>query len=111
MAPEESPARFYFLEKAVGVVAIMPDILHRPTFEGSRQKLNHLLHSRASSPHSQADTISALKPIEEETLPKYNPDHFYPARLDEVLDDRYKIVAKLGYGMTATVWLARDLHV
>lgn len=79
-----------------------------PDFFQGRPRLSHLLHTRSSSP--QADTISALKPVEEETLPKYNAEAFYPAKLDEVLNDRYKIVAKLGYGMTATVWLAKDLQ-
>lgn len=86
-------------------------LLKRAYSQGNRQTLSNLLHSRGSSPHSQPDTISAHKLIEEETLPKYNADHFYPARLGEVLLDRYKLVAKLGFGMTATVWLARDLQV
>ena len=66
--------------------------------------------SRSNSPQNHFDTISSVKQIEEETQPKYNPDHFYPAKLREVLNDRYQLVAKLGYGVTATVWLAEDLH-
>jgi len=54
--------------------------------------------------------LSSAKPIEEETLPKYSPQAFYSAKIGEKLNDRYEVVAKLGYGMTATVWLARDLH-
>jgi len=72
---------------------------------------HHLLSQLSpSSPHDHADIISAFKQVEEETLPKYNSDAFYPARIHEVLNDRYQIVAKLGFGVTATVWLARDHH-
>ncbi|KAM4054498.1 kinase [Hirsutella rhossiliensis] len=31
-------------------------------------------------------------------------------RIGEVIRDRYQVVAKLGYGMTSTVWLSRDLR-
>ncbi len=47
--------------------------------------------------------------IEEETLPDYVPGRYYPVRIGEVLASRYQVVGKLGYGMTSTVWLARDL--
>ncbi|KEY69293.1 hypothetical protein S7711_01744 [Stachybotrys chartarum IBT 7711] len=39
---------------------------------------------------------------------KYSAGGYYPAKLDDVLNDRYKIVRKLGYGRKATVWLAVD---
>ncbi|OAP62401.1 hypothetical protein AYL99_04604 [Fonsecaea erecta] len=86
-----------------------PNLLKR-AHSHNKQTLNNLLHSRGTSPHPQGDTISGHKQIEEETLPKYNPDHWYPVRLGEVLNHRYEIVVKLGFGMTATVWLARDLQ-
>lgn len=66
------------------------------------------MHSRANSP--LPDTVSGHKQIEEETLPKYNADNFYSVRLGDVLNDRYKVLLKLGFGMTATVWLAKDLQ-
>jgi hypothetical protein len=47
--------------------------------------------------------------IEEETLPEHCPDHFYPVHLGELFNDRFRTVAKLGYGSSSTVWLARDL--
>ncbi|KAJ9318186.1 hypothetical protein DTO271D3_1443 [Paecilomyces variotii] len=48
--------------------------------------------------------------IEEEHTPHYKPQHFYPVRLHEILNDRYQIAAKIGWGTSSTVWLARDLH-
>ncbi|PYH75264.1 CMGC protein kinase [Aspergillus vadensis CBS 113365] len=53
--------------------------------------------------------FSEWKEVEEETLPTYDVKTYYPVRLGEVLDGRYQVVAKLGYGVTSTVWLGRDL--
>ncbi|PYH50065.1 CMGC/CLK protein kinase [Aspergillus saccharolyticus JOP 1030-1] len=47
---------------------------------------------------------------EEEQLPYYEANHFYPVRIGEVFLDRYQVVAKLGYGTSSTVWLCRDLQ-
>ncbi|ROT40445.1 protein kinase [Sodiomyces alkalinus F11] len=47
--------------------------------------------------------------VEEEGVPGYRADDFYPVSLGEVLADRYRIVAKLGFGVGSTVWLCRDL--
>jgi hypothetical protein len=48
--------------------------------------------------------------IEEETLPTYQAEKYYPVRIGQVLDNQYQILAKLGYGVTSTVWLCRDLR-
>lgn len=48
--------------------------------------------------------------IEEELTPYYDPARFYPARLGSVLNDRYQLATKLGYGSSSTIWLARDLN-
>lgn len=90
-----------------------PGFLHRSrsTLHDARHGFSHLFASngRSSSPVSTPTLSSAIK-IEEEKNPKYNPTNFYPAKIDEVLNDRYRIITKLGYGMTATVWLAHDLR-
>ncbi|KAJ4297638.1 hypothetical protein N0V90_005532 [Kalmusia sp. IMI 367209] len=47
-------------------------------------------------------------PFEEETLPYYSPDDFYPVRIGDVLGDAqcsYKVLGKLGYGCYSTTWL------
>jgi hypothetical protein len=36
--------------------------------------------------------------------------YFYPAKPGEVLADRYQILVKVGWGVSSTVWLARDSH-
>ena len=56
-----------------------------------------------------APLIAESQPIEEEKTPYYDPKRFYPPRLGEVLNGRYQVATKLGYGTCSTVWLARDL--
>lgn len=53
--------------------------------------------------------IDEKQPIEEERTPYYDPKRFYPTRLGEVLNGRYQVATKLGYGSSSTLWLARDL--
>ena len=47
--------------------------------------------------------------VEEETLPDYVASQYYPTKIGEVLQDQYQVVGKLGFGVSSTVWLARDL--
>ena len=47
-------------------------------------------------------------PLEEEKIPGYDYKHFYPAHPDELLANRYKLVTKIGWGHTSTIWLAED---
>ncbi|KAH8913606.1 kinase-like protein, partial [Atractiella rhizophila] len=60
-------------------------------------------------PTTGFDVIPPSELVEEETLPSYVVAGYYPARLGEVLDSRFQIVGKLGYGVTSTVWMCRDL--
>ncbi|KAI9043636.1 kinase domain protein [Aspergillus affinis] len=60
-------------------------------------------------PSSGWDQIDPSSWVEEETIPTYRPERFYPAHIGEVFNRRYQIVGKLGYGSSATVWLCRDL--
>jgi serine/threonine-protein kinase SRPK3 len=48
-------------------------------------------------------------PIEEELLPGYKAEDYYPVTTDQTLDSRYRIICKLGRGVGSTVWLAKDL--
>ncbi|OAX78444.1 CMGC/SRPK protein kinase [Emergomyces africanus] len=57
-----------------------------------------------------ATQLHVQEPVEEEKTQYYSPARFYPARLGEVLNDRYQLATKLGHGSNSTVWLARDLN-
>ncbi|KAL2754336.1 hypothetical protein ACRALDRAFT_1063202 [Sodiomyces alcalophilus JCM 7366] len=55
------------------------------------------------------ETLPTDKPIEEENLPNYKAERYYAVRIGQVLQDRYQIVGKLGFGGGSTVWACRDL--
>ena len=55
-------------------------------------------------------TIPLQESIEEETVPAYNAERFYPVQLGEVFKSRYQVLAKLGFGTSSTAWLSRDLE-
>jgi hypothetical protein len=59
-------------------------------------------------PESAPEAARDEEKFEEETLPGYIAEHYYPAHIGEVLHDRYRIVCKLGYGVYSTVWLCKD---
>lgn len=61
-------------------------------------------------PTSGYTTVDADTLVEEEELPDYHAGRFYPVQLGELFQDRYQLVAKLGFGSSSTTWLARDLR-
>lgn len=46
-----------------------------------------------------------------ETLENYEPGGYHPIMVGDVLNDRYHIADKLGFGGYSTVWLALDTHL
>ncbi|KAF1820044.1 kinase-like protein [Dissoconium aciculare CBS 342.82] len=66
-------------------------------------------HQPWAAPAAIASRLNPLQPIEEENTPYYQPENFYPVQLGQVLQERYQVATKLGYGSSSTVWLARDL--
>lgn len=68
----------------------------------------------APSAKRTLSSISVVKvlpetPIEEETLPHYEPEQYYPVRIGDVLKAQYEVVGKLGYGAYSTSWLCQDI--
>ncbi|KAH9208450.1 kinase-like domain-containing protein [Leptodontidium sp. 2 PMI_412] len=59
-----------------------------------------------SSPPPESLPLAA--PIDEEQIPGYEPRYFYHANPGDVLNCRYELKAKIGWGSSSTVWLARD---
>ncbi|KAL4879899.1 kinase-like domain-containing protein [Aspergillus karnatakaensis] len=54
--------------------------------------------------------IPANQLIEEEILPDYVASRYYPTKIGEILQSRYQVVGKLGFGASSAVWLARDME-
>ncbi|KAJ8131624.1 hypothetical protein O1611_g2006 [Lasiodiplodia mahajangana] len=61
-------------------------------------------------PASGFETIDVSERTEEECMSIYKPELFYPVRLGQVFQNRYQVVTKLGFGSSATIWLAHDLQ-
>lgn len=47
-------------------------------------------------------------PADEGQVPNYQPGVFYPANLGDILKGRFEILARIGWGTSSTVWLARE---
>ncbi|EEH04351.1 protein kinase [Histoplasma capsulatum G186AR] len=60
-------------------------------------------------PTSGFETVSGSE-LEEERFEAFKKGQYYPINIGDVLSSRYQIIGKLGFGVTSTVWLARDLE-
>ncbi|CAK40849.1 uncharacterized protein An11g10510 [Aspergillus niger] len=78
-----------------------------------RPPRNHTIHGRVPSSLRKYTSHQYLPrniPIEEETLPHYNPTHYYPVNIGDIYHSRYQITGKVGYGADSTSWVCRDLR-
>ena len=53
--------------------------------------------------------IDASVKVDEEQLEHYKPSRFYHINIHDILDSRYQVLSKLGYGSCSTVWLSHDI--
>ena len=73
----------------------------------------HLLVKFGKKPFPMPSPGPPLPPgilVDEEISPVYDSKYFYPVKPGEVLADRYQTLVKVGWGVSSTVWLARDLQ-
>lgn len=61
-------------------------------------------------PKSGFQTINASIILEEERFEQFKKGCYYPVNIGDVLGSKYQVIGKLGFGVTSTVWLARDLE-
>lgn len=47
--------------------------------------------------------------VEEEIAFHANSYNWYPVNIGDVINSKYQVLGKLGYGSISTVWLARNL--
>ncbi|KAF4958535.1 hypothetical protein FGADI_2335 [Fusarium gaditjirri] len=79
--------------------------------------MSRSIHSKAipnlprEFPTSGFERIDSSSLVEEEKLPFYRRQDYYPMHIGQVIQENYQVVAKLGYGTTSTVWLSRDLRL
>jgi hypothetical protein len=48
--------------------------------------------------------------LDEERFEEFKSGRYYPVNIGEVFNSKYQVIGKLGFGVTSTVWLARDLQ-
>ncbi|KAK4545354.1 hypothetical protein LTR36_003534 [Oleoguttula mirabilis] len=58
---------------------------------------------------SNIKLLESDEPIEEQTLPHYQPSDFYPVHVGELFNERYQVLGKLGYGSKSTIWMCYDI--
>jgi serine/threonine-protein kinase SRPK3 len=80
-----------------------------PRLSSRRDIPSDFLSGPRDFPSSGFELIDPSEEIEEETIPGYKAQKFYPVRIGEVFRERYQVVGKLGYGASSTVWLCRDI--
>lgn len=83
------------LRNGLSLIKLDKSILHAAIFRCKRA-----MCSQAPSVQSEV--------WEEERLPFYRPEQFYPVHIGELLNSKYRVVGKLGYGAYSTVWLCHE---
>jgi hypothetical protein len=93
-------------KRYVATACIMVSSLLRRAWKS----IHRLTWKPLAFPKEGIASISASEKIEEETIPGYVATRYYPVRIGQIFQNRYQVVGKLGFGITSTVWLARDLQ-
>lgn len=65
--------------------------------------------SQARLVRASSATLPQDRLVDEERVPSYASTRFYPVTLGDIYKKRYEVLAKLGFGISSTVWLAQDL--
>ncbi|KAG0648290.1 Serine threonine-kinase SRPK [Hyphodiscus hymeniophilus] len=78
----------------------------RPSHSRLPYNISRLMTSSSRTPKILPSDVL----VEEERVPGYRPEFYYPANPGEVVNNRYKILTKVGWGTASTVWLAEDLE-
>jgi len=83
----------------------------RPTYTRLLLRSYGPYHNSSINPPRGIATKSPVtdKPFEEERLPDYEVEQFYPVNIGDTIKSRYHVIGKLGYGANSTVWFCRDL--
>lgn len=63
---------------------------------------------RFSNPNFKS--LPSDQKIEEEAHDAISQGRYYPMRIGDVIENKYQVVGKLGYGLGSTVWLANEFQ-
>ena len=87
-----------------------PNVVMPPRLCTLKAVLRTALNPSQSRFQRQFALLPSYIPFEEETLPYYSPEQFYPVQIGDVFNGRYRVAGKLGFGTYSTSWLCRDLQ-
>jgi serine/threonine-protein kinase SRPK3 len=57
-----------------------------------------------------SDAVLHQNPNDEEDITSYVTGGFHPVQINEIFDNKYIMVRKLGWGRYSTVWLVQDFY-
>lgn len=60
--------------------------------------------------NSNFKSLPSDQTTEEEAHDAISESRYYPVRIGDVLNNKYQVVGKLGYGLGSTVWLANEFQ-
>jgi serine/threonine-protein kinase SRPK3 len=60
-------------------------------------------------PTAGFEVVSENYILEEEQFEEFKTGRYYPVNIGDIFNSKYQVLGKLGFGVTSTVWLARDL--
>ena len=70
----------------------------------------HIHHHANMSPDRSPQLFTHWHYPDVEPISYYRKGGYHPIHIDDVLENRYRIVNKLGYGAYGTIWLVEDLE-
>jgi serine/threonine-protein kinase SRPK3 len=85
-------------------------IMASSLLQRARMSIRRLAWKPLAFPNEGIATIIGNQKIDEETIPGYVATRYYPVTIGQIFQNRYQVVGKLGFGITSTVWLARDIE-
>lgn len=83
-------------------------MLSRPRCRALFNALKRVSLPRRSVSNIHPVNLPQEVPVEEETLPHYEAEQYYPVHVGDVFNARYRVAGKLGYGAYSTSWLCHD---
>jgi hypothetical protein len=61
-------------------------------------------------PASGFEGVNDSEVLDEERFEGFKAGRYYPVNIGDIFASKYHVIGKLGFGVTSTVWLARNLQ-
>jgi hypothetical protein len=88
-----------------GIITQMVDV----KLKNYNPKSKYIIESQQSESRSSNSSSSEDEDGDVEEIDDYHVDGYHPCHIGEIIDSKYVILKKLGWGHFSTVWLAFKL--